>query len=375
MDARRELNTADLITEGRRLAPWHLLVEITPEVSTRDFADAPYPESFGWVNLIDPRERFTATLEKIYPDRLAGRSVLDCACNCGGFLFWARELGAGPCDGIDVRPHWIEQAQFLSANRTAASDDMRFETRDVYDLADSGLEPFDVVLFNGILYHLPDPIAGLKIAAELTRELLIINTSTTIGLPDGLLAASGESLTRPVSGVYGLNWFPTGPDVLRQMLAWLGFTEVRVNWWRRLPDQKPGHARLEMVAARDVRTLASFDAVEQQRSPLSRIVENAVPPEMTVLVASDTGRVPVEFHGRHAVPFPSNDAHAADADLIAELIRLRGEGAGYFLIPQAAAAWLSEHPSFHKHLHTYRRIVRDPDTAVLFSLLSHVPHQ
>ena len=61
--------------------PWFLDVRVTPEVSTRDFTDVPYPESFGRVMLTNPRERFLSTLRKLYPDGLAGRSVLDCACN------------------------------------------------------------------------------------------------------------------------------------------------------------------------------------------------------------------------------------------------------------------------------------------------------
>src|SRR5205807_1767752 len=115
----------------------------------------------------DPAEAFKTTLRKVFPEGLEDRSVLDCACNCGGFLFWAEDLGAGHCHGIDVRRHWIQQAQFLAANRTLPKEDMRFEVLDLYDLPERGHEPFDVVLFNGIFYHLPDPIAGLKVAADM----------------------------------------------------------------------------------------------------------------------------------------------------------------------------------------------------------------
>jgi tRNA (mo5U34)-methyltransferase len=367
MTGEEQRMTANLMAEGRALVPWHLPVDVTDEISTRDFADAPYPESFGRIALIDPRERFMATLQKLYPEGLDGRSALDCACNCAGFLFWAKDLGAGHCHGIDVRDHWIAQAQFLRANRTLPSDDMRFEVLDLYDLPARELEPFDLVLFNGIFYHLPDPIAGLKVAADVTREVLIINTSTTIGLPDGQLTASGESLTRGVSGVYGLNWFPSGPDVLFRILGWLGFSEVRVNWWRRLPDQKPGHARLEVVAARDSSALARFDAAEATLPPLSRMIEKAVPPEATVLVPGS----PVELDGRRAVRFPQDATSSTDdGALIRELVRLRGEGAGYLLVPQDARPWLGEHQELHEHVRAnHRRIALEPGVGVLFSLL------
>jgi tRNA (mo5U34)-methyltransferase len=359
----------DLIAEGRALAPWHLAVDVTADVSTRDFAHDAYPESFGPIRLIDPRERFTDTLRKLYPDGLGGRSVLDCACNCGGFLFWARDMGAGQCHGIDVREHWIEQARFLAANRSAASDEMEFEALDLYGLPERGLEPFDVVLFNGIFYHLPDPVEGLRIAAGLARELLIINTSSTVGLPDGQLAVSGESLTRAISGVYGLNWFPTGPKVLTRLLGWVGMTEVRVNWWSRLPGQRPRNARLEVVAARDPSVLAAFDAAERELPPLTRLVEKTVPPEATVLVADAADGASVKFDQRPTLPFPPSNADAGEAELIAELVRLRGEGADYLLLTPQAAPWLAANPGFQGHVHkNFKRVAREQDVGVLFSL-------
>ncbi len=361
-----------VISAGRGLAPWFLAVQVTEDVSTLDFADAPGLESLGDISMLDPRDQFAATLSKLYPEGLRDRRVLDCACNCGGYLFWAKDAGAGHCYGIDVRDHWIEQANFVLANRTLPSDDMRFEAGDLYDLPAQELERFDLVLFFGIFYHLPDPIAGLKIAADLARETLIINTSTTIDLPDGHLTGSSESLTRGVSGVYGLNWFPSGPGALRRILAWAGFPEVRVNWWRRLPGQvAKNHARLEIVAARDATALAHFDAAEREAPALRRLVEQAVPPEATVLVVGPPDSAPMEFDQRHAVPFPSdNGPSGGDRELVAELVRLRGEGAGYLLVPAESMEWLAEHPLLQAHMSKGRnRIAGAEGVGVLLSLL------
>ena len=60
----------------------------------------------------------------------------------------------------------------------------------------------------------PRPGLGLKLAADLTREVMILDTATRSDLPDGLLVIARESTERPMSGVYGLNWLPTGPKVL-----------------------------------------------------------------------------------------------------------------------------------------------------------------
>ena len=40
-----------------------------------------------------------------------------------------------------------------------------------------GNERFDICLFKGIFYHLPDPVAGLKIVADRTDEVLILDTA------------------------------------------------------------------------------------------------------------------------------------------------------------------------------------------------------
>ena len=245
---------SDLRTEIIRLGPWHLDVQVTPEISTRVFLEAPketYPSSFGTISFLNPRQSFYALLHKIYPEGLAGRSFLDCACNCGAYSFWAKELGASQCFGFDVRKHWIDQAHFLAVHRTWPSDGIRFEVCDLYNLPQLGLQPFDITIFKGIFYHLPDPITGLKITADLTKELIILNTATRNGLPDGMLAVSEEPRVPVMSGVHGLNWFPTGPEVLTRILKWMGFTETRLIYWlTATADQPAALGRLEMIAAR-----------------------------------------------------------------------------------------------------------------------------
>jgi hypothetical protein len=96
------------------------------------------------------------------------------------------------------------------------------------------------VQFKGLFYHLPDPVSGLRIAADLTKELLILNTATLPG-PEGALMLADEGYEL-MSGVYGLCWYPTGPVVLERILRWMGFTEVAVNW--QMDD------RIEMFASK-----------------------------------------------------------------------------------------------------------------------------
>jgi tRNA (mo5U34)-methyltransferase len=243
------LSDEELKAEIIRLGPWHHIVHVRGDITTGVSEGVEYSAEFGTVSVLDWRRDFVGKLLSVYPNGLEGRSLLDCSCNCGECLFWAKEIGGGECFGSDVREHWINQAKFLLQHREGPRDGIQIEVLDVYDLPQRGLEPFDVVLHHGLFYHLPDPIQGLKVAADLTKDLLVLNTATRSDLPDGLLSVASEGTEAVLSGVYGLNWFPTGPDVLVAMLRWMGFVDFHLRWWRK-EVSPPGHGRLELFASK-----------------------------------------------------------------------------------------------------------------------------
>jgi SAM-dependent methyltransferase len=237
-----------------RLGPWHHDIHVRGEITTAISAGAKYAPEYGTVSMLRGwREEVVNKLLRVYPNGLEGRSVMDCSCNCAECLFWAKEIGAGECFGSDVREHWINQARFLLKHREGPKDGIRVEVCDVYDLPKLGLQRFDIVLHHGLLYHLPDPIQGLKVAADLTRDLLVVNTVTKAGLPDGLLSMSFEGTEPVLSGVYGLRWFPSGPEVLKGMLRWMGFVDFEVLWWHKdwgPPHGPVGCGRMELLASK-----------------------------------------------------------------------------------------------------------------------------
>jgi tRNA (mo5U34)-methyltransferase len=263
---------ADLEREILALAPWHLEVQVTPEVSTRIGARTQRtPQHAGErpIEIINVGPRWKQLLSAIYPDGLDGRSVLDVGCNCGAYIFWARELGAGECLGIEARDHWLRQARFLAEHGPWMSDGIRFERMDLYEYPDQGLGNYDITFFLGIFYHLPDPLLGLKIAADATHELIILDTATRTGLPDGamVLTREGKKQEQVLSGIHGLSWRPTGPRVLEDIFDWLGFGTMRVVNNRPSPERREeGRGRMRVVAARDEATVAAYDdAVESRR--------------------------------------------------------------------------------------------------------------
>jgi SAM-dependent methyltransferase len=255
---------ADLPSEIRRLGPWHHDVEIAPGIGTGPIsAGVEYPPEYGQPTILNPARNLAYLAGDLFPDGFAGRSFLDCACNAGGYLFAARRLGAGRCFGFDARAHWIEQARFLA--RHLPAENIAFEQCALRDLPALGLEPFDVTYFSGIFYHLPDPVAGLRIAADHTRELIVVNTDAFPGDGKGL-RINPESGTEVMSGVDHLAWLPTGDAVIRQILGWCGFPHSRVRFRRKAAH---GRLRIEVLGAREEASLAHFDSRYPEPAPVA----------------------------------------------------------------------------------------------------------
>lgn len=177
-----------------------------------------------------PRDEIVGPLRQLYRQGLEGRTVLDPACDGGDHLFWACEAGAGDCFGSDVREHGIRQAR-VAREHNPHADRIRFEAVDVYDLPELGLEPFDITIFAGLFHRLADPVWGLKIAADLTSELMVFDTDTTWGMEDDSLMAGSEVTEALMPGEHGLKWLPSGPAVVERILRWAGFIDTQVSHW------------------------------------------------------------------------------------------------------------------------------------------------
>ncbi len=243
-----------LIKRIKELGPWHMGIQLTDTLNTGEVFDESgnilVRDDNAGISLLQLRDHFLKKIDQIYPQGLADKTFLDCACNAGGYCFWAQERNVKSATGFDVREHWIRQARFIKNQRTVApTDRTQFFVSDLYDLPNKKLQPADITMFKGIFYHLPDPITGLKIAADLTNEVMFFNTSTTWGEPDGYLKCGWESRERLMSGVHGLKWYATGPKVISDMLKWVGFSEQRFMFSIQQYDQ-PQLGRIEIIASK-----------------------------------------------------------------------------------------------------------------------------
>jgi tRNA (mo5U34)-methyltransferase len=94
----------------------------------------------------------------------------------------------------------------------------------VYDLSVEQLGQFDIVLFLGILYHLPDMFAGLRIVRSLCRGRMFLETYCEENGSSEALARyySGDSLNNDITNF----WAPNERCVV-DMLADVGFSIKR----------------------------------------------------------------------------------------------------------------------------------------------------
>jgi SAM-dependent methyltransferase len=241
----------------RSLGPWHIDIEVAPGVRTSQGNVKPGDGTKLAIGTVDPNE-IRPLLEAIYPQGLGGKRFLDVACNGGGYSIVASDLGADYVFGFDVREHWIRQAEFLKQRLAPDDESIRFALCDLMEIdREIGASSFDVCLFKGIFYHLPDPVAGLKKVADRTSEIIILDTAASKNQPDGFLQLRFEGTVNPMSGVHELAWFPTGTKVLRGILDWLGFHETRLVYWKKPPRGKL--ERIRVVGARSKALLEHFD--------------------------------------------------------------------------------------------------------------------
>lgn len=265
------MKTNEQLLDGiAKMAPWHHTMRINDSVTTD--VESVKDATGETVHKVDPHKSFRFATRGVFPNGLEGRSFLDCACNCGGYSFAARDAGASETYSFDVREHWINQAKFVQENRVADSTNMTFEVADLLSLG-SHKKKYDVTWFSGIFYHLPDPVAALQLAADITNETLFLNTACSPwkeGEPEvPALLFKQEGVEQLMSGVYGLSWLPSGPKVLKAILRNMGFKESKVYFWvsRQGSSERNGGGRIAIVASRKT---GQLDKVKDLKRPVIR---------------------------------------------------------------------------------------------------------
>ena len=177
------------------------------------------------------------------PLPVAGASVLDIGAWHGSFSFEAERLGAARVVAADHYTWFNEMFSgletFLFLRRDRSSSVTYFPAT-IEQTTVERLGTFDIVLFLGVFYHLPDPLACLAELAKLANPWLVLETHCDL-IDDPLPAMRyypGVEL-----GGDGSNWWGPNPPCVVGMLKNAGFQEVTVTRHPIYPGRFFFHAR------------------------------------------------------------------------------------------------------------------------------------
>ena len=154
---------------------------------------------------------------------LAGKSVLDIACNAGFWSMQARLAGADRVLGVEAGEGNVAHGNFLL--RVSGLDRIEYRVLNAYDVRKESLGQFDVTFFLGLLYHLDRPVEALERLREVTKPggVAVVDTS--------LSPIEGRVLELRVDTVHEQNFsnrlclFPSLSSVA-PLLKHAGFREV-----------------------------------------------------------------------------------------------------------------------------------------------------
>lgn len=210
-------------------------------------------------------EEVWAHLEPVFPRDLGGASVLDIGCNAGYFSLQTKFGGAGRVLGLDPDPEWLEQAEFC---KKIWNLDVEYAPLDAHHLHEIS-EPFDLVIFAGLLYHLKNPLSVLEEVARICQNTIILESEIIPPNPrNRVLVRQGvnESLkiTACHSGIMkfiekdelngdGSNWWVPDTECVLGMLRTVGFSYFS-------PPVYLTKFRLLLVASKNRESLLNYSA-------------------------------------------------------------------------------------------------------------------
>ena len=164
------------------------------------------------------------------PADCSGMRVLDIGARDGFFSFELERRGADVL-AVDYMP--AERTGFPIAAQLLGSR-VVFRQANIYHLTPAEIGTFDLILFLGLLYHLPDPIRAMRIVRSLCTWRMYLETLVI----DDLAPTADLPLMQFFPGA-SFNGDPTnywGPNV-RCVEAMLAETEFRVERVARVPKR------------------------------------------------------------------------------------------------------------------------------------------
>ena len=247
------------------------------------------------------------------PADLSGKRVLDIGCWDGFYSFEAERRGAEVV-AIDC---WRPET-FFYAHRALGSR-IEFHELSIYELSLDRLGTFDIVLFLGVLYHLPYPLLALKRVCEMTRDLAVIESHIIDHIIDTPRPVMEFYEVDELGGQYD-NWWGPNLECLMRMARAAGFARTELLRKEGGRGVVKGYRRWEQPSLEPSPSLRIRDVVSaiflnhhlprRGRFALLSIWVEGLPAESH----RETVRVEVGGFGSHpiSVTHPSNSSDVSD---------------------------------------------------------------
>jgi tRNA (mo5U34)-methyltransferase len=164
------LSVDEVLRRIRAFPAWHHRIPIRPGIVTPGVQDS---------------SKMLGMLQ--FPDDCRGLRALDIGTRDGFFAFELERRGA---DVVAVDYMAMEHTGFPIAAELLGSR-LRYQQENLYALSPEKYGSFDLVLFLGVLYHLPDPMQALQILRSLCRDRMWVESYV---IDNNVLLPSGKSV-------------------------------------------------------------------------------------------------------------------------------------------------------------------------------------
>src|SRR5262245_6366325 len=152
-------------------------------------------------------EMMTAALSPLFKPPSRKLSAIDFASHQG---FFSVHL-ARHCRhvlGLEYQQRHVDAANMIKA--VYGIQNVDFVQDNVETMPPGRYEPADIVIMFGLLYNLENPIGVLRRARELTKQVLLVETQTTILDLEGRIDSGHRANTNHMHGFFGA--FPGNPQ-------------------------------------------------------------------------------------------------------------------------------------------------------------------
>ena len=200
----------------------------------------PYTHDFGDFQVGPPNKYRPARLIARFmehfgaPDMdLTGKTVLDIGCYLGGPALLLAAMGAKVV-AIEEVAKYVDCLTYI--RDAFAIENLEPRRLSLYELTgDEYQDAFDIVLFSGVLYHLSDPVLGMRITFDAVKPGGVVLLETGAARSDARILEYGG---RDDGGrKNGANWFFPSPLVVTEMMKEVGYGNVRKSV-RHLPHRQ-----------------------------------------------------------------------------------------------------------------------------------------